>query len=174
MLKRLPAFVEPVRYAEEGRSLIGEINIADMDRLKEYLSRPEATVRVSLEFGVDALKQKYLQGECHTELWMQCQRCLQDILEPVHAQFCLGLVTNEEQVELLSSVYDTLWDSHKPIKLSGILEDELILALPIVAHHPEGGCELVNPVADPQTGPVDEGDEKANPFAVLKRLNSTE
>jgi uncharacterized protein len=51
-----------------------------------------------------------------------------------------------------------------------LVEDELILALPMFAYHVNGECEIKQPKADTEQVEVTEKDD--NPFAVLQQLKS--
>jgi len=51
-----------------------------------------------------------------------------------------------------------------------LVEDELILALPMFAYHADGECEIKQPKAE--TEQVEVTEKKDNPFAVLQQLKS--
>jgi uncharacterized protein len=168
MLKRLPVFVEPLRYADEGKSLQGEMSIAEMDRLQALLSRNQAWVKININFAVDELKNKFIQGQVQADLSLTCQRCLQSMTVSVTSDFLLGLVVNQKQADELSQEYEPMIVTAKSVKLAAIIEDELLLALPIAPAHSDPQCStfgiehtLVN----------EQELAGANPFSVLKYFN---
>lgn len=165
MLKRLPGFVDPLRYAEEGKRLQGEIDITEMDRLKASVSRAKACVKLNMSFGMDELKNKFIDGHMQTELTLICQRCLQDMTVTIKRDFLLGLVRNVKQADALPHGYEPLMVNLTTVKLAAIIEDELILALPIVPMHAASQCQAV---AHSQA--TDEAAVKPSPFSVLKQM----
>ena len=163
MLEQLPVIIEPLRLAEAGRQLHGRLPLAGFSRLAPVLHEMRGEVEVEIEFGKDELHIAYLRGHLRTRLQLICQRCLQPMTLPVDAEFALGLVTTDEAADQLSVQYEPLMVSG-PMDLAGIIEDELILAVPFVPLHPMGQCPA-------QSGQGPHQDDKApHPFAVLARL----
>jgi uncharacterized protein len=78
----------------------------------------------------------------------------------------LAIVANEKQAELVSGDREPMLVTDGQLFLMDLIEDELILALPIIPRHPEGEC----PRDESQGG--EEGGQRAaeNPFAVLRSL----
>ncbi len=171
--ERLPVHIDPLRMAEQGRLLEGQYSIAEMDRLHDSLLDSSGDVAVSLEFGIDAEGIRYMKGRLQTELTLQCQRCLQAMQTPIDARFALGLVRGNDAAEQLPSHYEPLLLEGDALFLRDIIEDELLLALPLVAMHDK--CIDVNAEADgaAQRNDNDRGESKKdNPFAALAALKS--
>lgn len=59
-------------------------------------------------------------------------------------------------------------DENGEFDLNELIEDELILSLPIVAMHPLEECPMAG--AQMTWGEIDPADERPNPFAVLTSL----
>lgn len=163
MLEQLPVIIEPLRLAEVGRQLHGRLPLAEFRRLAPALHEVRGEVEVDLEFGKDELHMACLRGHLHTRLQLICQRCLQPMALPVDAEFALGLVTTDEAADQLPADYEPLMVSG-PMELAEIIEDELILAVPLVPMHPVGEC----PAQSGQEGRLE--DKAPHPFAVLARL----
>ena len=173
--ERLPVHIDPLRMAETGRLLEGEYSIAEMDRLQDSLFDSSGKVAVSLEFGIDAEGIRYMKGRLQSELTLECQRCLQAMQAPIDANFALGLVRSHDAAELLPSHYEPLLVESDAHFLRDIIEDELLLALPLVAKHDQSQCIDVNAQATDATQRKDDDSgesEKANPFAALAALKS--
>ena len=92
-----------------------------------------------------------------------CQRCLEPVDIDVDATVDLALV-HEDDTATQDSEEDYLELNDEGVELTALVEDELILALPIIAVHSEGACEAIEPVARES--------EKfsESPFAVLSSL----
>lgn len=172
--ERLPVHIDPLKMAETGRLLQGRYSLEEMDRMHDALRDHNGVVSVSLEFGIDAEGIRYMKGRLQTELTLECQRCLQTMHEPVDAAFALGLVRGDEAAERLPSHYEPLQVEGDALFLRDIIEDELLLALPLVAMHEQ--CIDVNQhvTDDAQNESNEECGEcvKANPFAALAALKS--
>ena len=174
--ERLPVHIDPLRMAETGRLLEGGYSLEEMDRLHDSLLDSSGKVAVSLEFGVDAEGIRYMKGRLQTELTLQCQRCMQAMQQPVDTAFALGLVRGNEAAEQLPSHYEPLLVEEENLFLRDIIEDELLLALPLVAMHEPSQCIDVNAQVESAQRDDDEDDtgesKKENPFAALAGLKS--
>ncbi len=172
--ERLPVHIDPLRMAEAGRLLEGRYSLAEMDRLHDSLLDSSGKVTVSLEFGIDAEGIRYMKGRLQSELTLECQRCLQAMQAPIDVEFALGLVRSNDAAEQLPSHYEPLLVESDALFLRDIIEDELLLALPLVALHDESQCIDVNArAAAAQRNQDDRGeDKKAKPFAALAALKS--
>lgn len=164
---RLPDRIDPVRLAEARRVLEGELSIAALPRLVSMLTDDSGSVRVDITCGVDEEGIRYLRGSLDAEVNIQCQRCLESFVLPLHTTFALGVVTHASLAERLPDHYEPLVVGEEPVFLRDIVEDELILSLPIVPKHPEGQC----PAGKGGDEHVEE-ERRENPFAALKVLKT--
>ncbi len=161
MSKRLPVHVSPLQLAGKGELLSGELELAGMRRLAPSLHSTEGAVAVSLEFGTDPERIPYLRGQLRGKLILTCQRCVQAMDFPVAAEMALGLVTSPASADTLPEHYEPLLVGAEPMALSDIIEDELILCLPLVPKHPESQC----PASAQESG--EKSRDTRKPFAVL-------
>jgi len=174
MLERLPVTIDPLRFALARRQLQGRLPLKGLDRLTSALESDEGEVAVELEFGIDTVQNvRYMRGRLRTEVQLQCQRCMGPLRYAIDTDLQLGIVGSEAEGERLPTEYDPLLYVGEPLHLAAIVEDELILNLPLVARHPAGECpaELL-PAQEPDTAREDE--EAENPFAVLAKLKPKE
>lgn len=158
-----------MRLARQGATLEGAVSLASMHRLGEYLSGKPGDAVVVCQFGLGEGNIGYLRGRVQAQLAVNCQRCLESMPLHVDTEFAFGLVESEAQADRLGDQYEALLVGDEPLRLAELIEDELILALPIVALHDKTECPAADKLAatDPQ---VQHRDEGANPFAVLKEL----
>lgn len=106
--------------------------------------------------------QVWLHLDARTAVMLTCQRCLQPIAEPLAVHTALRFVAGEERAESEDEASEEDVLALRPaLDLRGLIEDELILALPLVPRHAD--CEL--PLPAPAAG-----SDAASPFAVLERL----
>ncbi|MFP5344922.1 MAG: YceD family protein [Gammaproteobacteria bacterium] len=165
MSERLPLVVDVVRYVETGRRLTGELPLSGMTRLLPLLHNASGAVWLDLQFGKDDLTVANVRGEIRAQLRLQCQRCLQPFDYPVQVKCALGAVTSEAEADKLPGDYEPLLVTSQNMPLAAIVEDELLLALPVAPMHKEGECPAPVQSADAQTS-------KPSPFAVLGQLKA--
>ena len=170
--ERLPVHIDPLRMADTRRLLQGQIALAEMARLGESLQDSDGEVTISLEFGTDNEGIRFMRGRIQAEVSLECQRCLETMRFPIDSEFALALVRSTVEAESLPSHYEPLLVEGEPLFLRDIIEDELLLALPIVAMHPPEECRIETS-SKPEAGEThnDTGEAgKANPFSVLADL----
>jgi len=173
MSARLPEFADLLRYADQRILLEGEIELGKMPRLLSSLTSSEGSVKVSLEFGVDEQRIRFMRGAISTDLLLCCQRCMEPVEYPVAIEIAFALVKGEAEAERLPEGYEPYIVPEELPALAEIVEDELILALPIVARHEgETVCAPQRHSTDDNVEPqqVAEQDERENPFAILSGL----
>lgn len=168
MLQRLPEFIEPLRLAGLGRSVKGRLPLARLRRLGESLHSTAGEVGVELEFGVDERGRPRVLGSVSARVEVLCQRCLADMVLPLDLDVRLYLAISEAEERDVPDGFDTLVVGDKPMMLADIVEDELILGLPLVAMHSRDACAATSEDADEQPG------KGENPFAVLAALKKDE
>ena len=174
MSQRLPEFIEPYRLADNQRILKGQLSISNMKRLASLLADNAGNVDIELAFSVDETGQANAKGRVHTQVRMQCQRCMKTMEVPVDSKVSLAFVATEEQVKKLPSHYEP-FIVEEETSLSGLVEDEIILALPAVPLHEPEQClvqeQYSGYVKDTTAKRDAEGNtDRPNPFAVLEKL----
>lgn len=148
------------------RLFTGSVPLAAMLRLRDSLAATAGVVTFDLEFGKDDLGVAYLHVRADAALPLICQRTLEMFELPVHIDTRLGLITQEADEAGLPTGYEPLLISDGGLRLADVIEDELILALPVIPVKP-GAAPSVHTF-----GAVDEPLEagKPNPFAVLQKI----
>ena len=166
MLPSQPDRVDPWRFAELGKELRGRVGSMGLARLAPSLvGGGDAVYR--LRFGLDADGRAIMEGDVTAELHVQCQRCLGAMAVPVDSRFALAFVRGLDEANALPDRYEPAWSEDGLVRPIDLVEDELILCLPAVPLHPEGGC-----VPPPERGEVRATAGHDSPFAVLASLRS--
>jgi uncharacterized protein len=170
MSGRLPETVQWDRLTEGGETLRGMLALRGMTRLASCLLDSEGDVDVELEFGIDAQQIRYLRGHLRATLRLVCQRCLQPLSCPLDIDVCLGLLLSEEEMERLPQRYDPYMFDQRTVALKTIIEDELMLALPLVPLHDADHCRIdpAYAIAEEPALPIEA--ETRRPFAGLDAL----
>ena len=162
---RVPESVDAWRLVAAQREFAGRIPLAAMTRLRDSLLEPEGDARYVLAFGTDALKLPYAELRIEAELPLECQSSLQRFLLPVRLEQRLGLIRDEADEAALPPDYEALLvEADGMLKPAELVEDELILALPVVPVSPN--AEAV----ERDFAPAAEETAQASPFAALAGL----
>lgn len=145
-----------------------------MPRLAGCLdSAPEGEVAVEADFSLDAARRPVIGGHAAAVVRLTCQRCLEPVDWPLEASFTLAVVQDESEAAALPAEYEPLLCPEGSGSLPGMIEDELLLALPAVARHRDvSECGPAAGFARPGNG--DETRLDDNPFAVLEQLKRKE
>ncbi len=166
MSKVLPESVDAWRMVQARRSFQGSLPLASMPRLRGSLAAVDGTVDFDLEFGKDELGVAHLRVRADAMLPLTCQRTLEVFRLPVHVDSRLGLIAQEADEAALPGGYEPLLTTDGAVHLADVVEDELILALPVVPVRP--GAEHQEPAF---AGAVQDGAKGSqNPFTVLRNL----
>lgn len=151
----------------------GSIPLADLIRLNDFLlpdelSKPRREIKVRFEFERNEYDLPAVRGRLETRVALECQRCLGALDYPLELDFQLMIDASDELVR--SSSVDTLYSEDGYIDIFAVIEDELILAIPLVARHDDRACNEHWRNLDEGSTPPEEN----NPFAVLRNLETAD
>jgi uncharacterized protein len=163
----LPERVDASRMVQARRSFQGTLPLASLSRLRASLAADDGVADYDLEFGRDELGVAYLALRVDAELPLVCQRTLEVYRQPVHVEQRLGLIGHESDEAALPPGYEALLIADGQVHPAEVIEDELILALPVVPLKPGAPLDWND---GPDSDPADE--EPPNPFAVLAKLKN--
>jgi uncharacterized protein len=161
----LPESIDAWRAVTARRIYEGEVPLGRFTRLASSLADVDGSCRYRLEFGRDALGAATVALTARAGLPLVCQRSLQRFVLPVHCEQQLGLVRSErEEAALAPDTEPVLVPADGTLNPLDLVEDELILAVPVVPLSPQ--ADAVEPA-----GPQGADDEpRDNPFAALAAL----
>ncbi|PAU87254.1 metal-binding protein [Pseudomonas sp. WN033] len=165
----IPAHIEPRRLADRGVVLNGTIAAAKLPRLSAELNAPAGDVLVELKFARDEQGVRTLNGHYQVEVALICQRCLEQVEVMLDSRCEVGFVDSDEAARNLPRHYEPVIVDDETLDLYGLIEDELLLALPAVPMHSLDSCQHP-PGYQPEEAGLEEQVEKPNPFSVLAKL----
>jgi uncharacterized protein len=172
MFLPFPESVDAWRSAAAKRRFEGVLPLSLFTRLVSSLADTEGEVSFVLEFGSGSVEGVFVRVEAKTSLPLVCQRSLKRFLFEVAINQSLGILIKEEDEAALPEGYEGLLASDGQVRLLEIIEDELIMALPIIAVDPQS--EVVFGVGDrvnaKSSSQVLLDQSSSNPFSVLKQL----
>lgn len=163
----LPKQIDPIQLANNKSRLHGKISFSEMERLTELLSEKTGHATIDFEFGRDELGYAYIQGSIEAGLKVICQRCNKEMSLLLNIPIEASPVHTDAEAERLPTKYDPLLLTGMTVLLAFIVEEEILLSIPIIPRHIPEEC----PVKDSHLLEwEDEEKNKSNPFDVLKKL----
>lgn len=164
----LPESVDAWRMVSARRSFEGTLPIASLRRLGGMLADTDGVLQFELDFGRDELGISYVDVHVKTSLVLICQRTLEPFSLPMAVDARLGLIRRESEEAGLPPDYEPLLvPDDARLNLADVMEDELLLALPLVPINPDSSLPNAITSQDPDSS----GERPAeNPFAVLREL----
>ena len=165
---QIPEYLDLIQKAKIGCEIKGLWPVEKLDRLTDLVVDNSGELYAELSFG-NIEKLRFIRGKVSVELSLTCQRCMQPVKYPLDIEISLGLITDESQADKLPEDVEPLLVEEDSMSLPAILEDEILLALPLVAMH-EHDCSdyLQEQKSRMQEEEIEQ--EKENPFSVLKDL----
>lgn len=170
-----PTRLDVEAFAKDGGSLDGDWPLASLGRLADSSHpdvRPGPSDVVTWHAHGESRPvrggppQVWLHIEASARISLVCQRCLGAVQVPLTAQRSFHFVSGEDAAaQLDADSEDDVLALTRALDLRELVEDELLLALPIVPRHevcPE-------PLPLPEDDEVGE-ESTANPFAALAAL----
>jgi len=171
----VPEKLDLAPFAREGAQLSGEWPAAELPRLADAAApeQPAAgwpALSWQLQGEVREPKggkpQIWLHLTAHAQVALTCQRCLQPVQEAVIIDRWIRFVDTEaEAAELDADSEEDVLALPRHLDARELIEDELLLALPLVPRHET--CPQPLPQA---AGEEAEVEDKPNPFAALAAL----
>ena len=164
----VPRHIEPRKFAQHGLQVTGEIPVDSLQRLAAVALAVQA-VSVTLQFALAQTKHRVVTGHFDGRVVMQCQRCLEPVELHLVGEVSLAMVWSEDDAKQLPSEYEPWVVAQEQADLYEIIEEELLLALPLVPTH-DYDCMDRTALAPPEAA---EPGKFNNPFQVLARLKGS-
>ena len=173
-----PLRLDVAAFAADGGELAGSSASIELPRLAESQSPPQDMPAAQTQWQARGERrvmplgdpELWLHLSAQTSAWLSCQRCLQPYRHALAIDRRLRFVRDEAQAEALDAeTEDDVLALPRWLDLRQLIEDELLLALPLVPLHAR--CPQPLPVA---AEPESDGADKArpNPFAILESLKA--
>jgi uncharacterized protein len=164
-------------FAQAHAALDGAEHLISLARLAGEAHGPieltmvQFSARGSLRVDGAADGEVWLTLSAQVALPMICQRCLGPVVVPMQFEREFRYVANEEKAEAQDEACEEdILVLSRDFNLLDLIEDELIMALPVVPKHEACPVAVKLQVADPDFH--EDLAEKPNPFAVLGQLKS--
>jgi uncharacterized protein len=168
-------------FAKARGRLEGRLPVDRLPRLEADLQGPADGSPTEVAWSADGLwsqpagdePQVRLRLQVQAKVWLSCQRCLQPVAVPLEIDRTLRFARGEDEAARLDEEgEEDVLALTRSLDLPALVEDELILALPLVPRH--GTCPRPLPGSGGQALPPEQADvvpePAAHPFAALQAL----
>jgi uncharacterized protein len=160
--------INSAAFAQDGEHLEGQVGVQRLTRLHDQLASTDGTVHYVLQGGLTERREPRIECTINGSVKLICQRCLRGLAHQITVQSKLIVVASEAQLPALEEedasadymVADPVFD------VIALVEDEILLALPIAPMHAQGEC--VDRPSEAARG------DTPSPFAALAKLKLPE
>ena len=157
------------RLAEAETDVDFDVPLAELPRLRAQLANVAGEVHGHVHFRRVAnipVAELLLQGTAR----LVCQRCLGAMAVEVEATAEVGLVATEADVSRVPEELEPVLAPDGRVSVGELVEEELLLTLPIVPLHEEADACHVAPSVAPLAADAAREPETQKPFAQLAEL----
>lgn len=163
----IPAKVHASSAVAQGERYEGELAVKLLPRLSAAVPAAGRRLQVQVEAS-NAAGYPTLSGWIRGRLPLQCRRCGEPFDWPLDLPVRLRLVGSEEEERQALHDSDPYRIEHDELVLREIVEEEVLLALPMLPRCQS--CENVLAAASPTGAPPESKEpRRENPFAALKK-----
>jgi DUF177 domain-containing protein len=141
--------IDSLEFARAGQALQGSIPVASLARLEDCLYDPAGNLQFAVTGGRDDERRLVLLLNVSGVLHLQCQRCLGQLVYPLQLSTTLRLVrpgANLKEMDADPEAPDCV-EAGTELDVVNLIEDEILLSLPLSPRHAEGACARQLPQA---------------------------
>lgn len=154
----LPLFVDSRRLTDVPARLEGSVALTDLERLRALVATCEGDVAVVLNTRRDEQLRLQVHGRAEAQLGVLCQQCGELLVQPVTAVWEWVFAHSAEDERALVELGVDACFYETPLATVEMIEDELILALPMAPRHVDDCRSVMGNTSTP------------HPFAALKSM----
>ena len=161
-----PAVIDCLEFARSGQTQHGSLPVASLRRLEDALYDSEGDLDYELKGTRDERNRPQLSLTIEGHLHLQCQRCLGPLHYAVEiANTLLVLSEPQSDQQLADPEAPDAIESSPELDVAGLIEDEVLLSLPLAPRHPAGVCTS-------RLAQRDDSGESKSAFAKLASLKN--
>ena len=155
----------PEHLTPAGITFEGTLRPGDLPRLAPELARPDGELRYRVTARLDGNRRQVVSCIIDGYVFLTCQRTMEAFRHAIATEDRLVLVGSEAELPPIEAESDE--EDHvvaaDPLDPVGLVEDAVLLALPMVPRKPGTGPEAEGEGA---------GGDRPSPFAALARLKA--
>jgi uncharacterized protein len=156
-------FIYPERLSERDIVFAGALTPGELPRLGDFVASPEGALQYRVTARVDGRRRRVVSCIINGFVFLMCQRTLETFRHEIAILDRIVLVDTEEELPPIEeeSEEEDFVVAASPVDVRGLVEDAVILALPMVPRKP--GPQAPSGIGEGKAG-------KPSPFAALAGL----
>ncbi len=167
MNSELKTFIQPRKLANKEGELRYKWQLKDFTRLDGLLYSNEGEIQASLSGRLDDRKRCLVDTRVVADVVLECQTSFEPINHQIDTTVTYCMVVSEDQINDLDEEYEPLLVEDGQVDIKEVIEDELILSIPLIANKASEELGVKLSYGDLPK----EAEVKKNPFQVLENVN---
>lgn len=166
----LPVYVDARKVFVNETSVQGIIEVSKLERVAACTADRQGQAEANLAFSIDRAGRRRIKGVAQARLMLVCQRCLEPVATDLTENIDLVLVDDEEAARVLDKEFEPWIAEDHRIVLAALLDEQLLLGMPIVSIHESGPCSErthYHSAGSDNECQDEQSQGRSNPFAVL-------
>ncbi|MDA0978381.1 MAG: YceD family protein [Proteobacteria bacterium] len=166
----IPDLIDHRKLANQQREFNGSVPVSSLPRLGEALADDSGDVHLEIAFSRSELGQTRITGTVSASVSLVCQKCLNPYTQSLKSSLQVVVVPGEDALAALDDDEDGFICGEDHLSLVELLEDELLLSVPMIPRHPAAcpGAEVQNKADPGEASREDDiGGDTYRPFAGL-------
>jgi len=163
----LKTFIQPRKLAKKDGELRYRWQVKDFSRLDGLLYSNDGAIEIHLTGRQDNRNRCLVEAHVKADVVLECQTTFEPISYQIDTKVTYCTVIREDQITDLDEEYEPLLIEDGQVDIKEVIEDELILSLPLIANKAskEVGVQM-------SYGEIPiENESKKNPFKVLENVD---
>ncbi|MGX5174049.1 YceD family protein [Aliikangiella sp. IMCC44653] len=165
--------IQPTKLANKNGQIKFNWPIASFERLKELLYSENGQVAIEINAEYDHRRQCLLVTNLVADVTLQCQTSFDPIDYKIERTVTFCAVVAESQFVDVDEEYEPVLMEDGNLDIKQVVEDELILSIPLVANKPIEEIETKMSFGELDEAEIEKAEKAANPFSVLQNLKKT-
>lgn len=159
--------INSIEFARNGETFSGSVAVANLSRLQDLLFSSSGMLEYALTGKHGENDKFFLVCTIKGVLQLRCQRCLEALAYPVDLDSELELIEDEPILPALvnENEFADAIEVDPNMDVLALVEDEVLLGLPMAPTHTSGGCKAGGNFGQAET-------DKQNAFSALAALKS--
>ena len=137
------AVIDSLEFVRAQQQLSGSLPVVGFTRLEDLLFDTQGSLEFMLQGSRDERNRPRIEVTVAGPLHLQCQRCLGLLDYEVEVRNMLLVVPAGAQPDedMEDPEAPDVLEADPELEVADLVEDEVLLSLPIAPRHPEGACE---------------------------------
>ena len=134
--------IDTVKFARNGQEMIHSFSVEDLQRVKDIVGDVGEEIEAKLEGGVLKTGKPFIDLSIKANLPLTCQRCLELMNFELNSSTRFIIAFGKSELTDLSDEPDDVefLIAEEDSDVVAMVEDELLLRLPMAAKHEDGKC----------------------------------